>query len=771
MANQASPPPCALFAVPRPRPAPRRLLSLLLTLALVVAGMSPRPAVALPLVSVLTVNSGGDVNASDGVLTLREAILIANGGTAAQGLNRALSAGEMAQLSGCTFSGGLITGGCGAGLPDTIKYSLSITRTILNNTLPALNDDGTAILPTNTIELDFLAASGPATSAFSVFGDDIEIANLLIINLDSLLEGIALYGRRASIHDNVIGTRLGVAGCGTDNIKSRGDRGITIFAQVTSAADANYIFSNTIGCMLRDGIRLLGTDYTRIGVNKQGGAAGNRIGVSKSDEMPVPNGHSGIFIATTSNASGTVPVRYSVIANNTIAGNGGSGILAQGDGSSDPASVSMNTIAGNAIGYLPGQQGLLGNQGYGIRLTNGSYLNRIGGSAAIDANVITANISDGVRIDNSTNNGVMGNFIGSNGILTGSAGNHGYGVSIYGGQDNVIGGYPFLGLNVAGNGIGSNWLGGVLIDNSASNTVIDNDIGWVAGNGRANLGAGIRIRNGSGNLIGSYNGSNEGNRLYFNWDGGVIVDAAQGNTVLSNHVIFNAGPGIMLTGGAAQNTIGGPGLANIISQNSGDGILLMDVLDNTVHFNNIYYSGRHGVSLINGSTRNVVTSTVVMSNTLDGISADSISSTNVWSHLFARGNGGLGIDTNTTGDLGNDINVAPLFIGHTEYLGLATYITGKASPTLSGPFPTTTLVEVYALEAPADPTGYGEGFHYLGSTVTDASGEWQISVAGHHICVTAFQTRKVSGLAGTTTTSGEFALNRCVGTWLPAIRR
>src|SRR5205085_7595353 len=72
----------------------------------------------------LTVNSSADNVISDTVLTLREALLIARGGTGGDGvttgLARKLSVAERAQTSGCTFaslSDNTITGGCGGNQP------------------------------------------------------------------------------------------------------------------------------------------------------------------------------------------------------------------------------------------------------------------------------------------------------------------------------------------------------------------------------------------------------------------------------------------------------------------------------------------------------------------------------------------------------------------------------------------------------------------------------------------------------------------------------
>ncbi|MDW8350938.1 MAG: right-handed parallel beta-helix repeat-containing protein, partial [Anaerolineae bacterium] len=72
-----------------------------------------------PLAGTFTVNSTADTHAYDNFLTLREALLVANGA-----LTGPFSPAEQAQLIGCSFnSSGWITGGCGANIHDTIFFA------------------------------------------------------------------------------------------------------------------------------------------------------------------------------------------------------------------------------------------------------------------------------------------------------------------------------------------------------------------------------------------------------------------------------------------------------------------------------------------------------------------------------------------------------------------------------------------------------------------------------------------------------------------------
>lgn len=113
----------------------RLLISRLFVCPLITVLMGVLIAFALPDAvradGTFTVNSGGDGNpldTRDAVLTLREAIALANNGAGSgAGLGRTLTNGEKAQISGgCTFGGGddnwTITGGCGVGFFDYIGF-------------------------------------------------------------------------------------------------------------------------------------------------------------------------------------------------------------------------------------------------------------------------------------------------------------------------------------------------------------------------------------------------------------------------------------------------------------------------------------------------------------------------------------------------------------------------------------------------------------------------------------------------------------------------
>jgi len=104
----------------------------------------------------LTVNNNLDTNEANNRLTLREALLIARGGTGPEGLNRRLQPGEARQIAGATIIGRWIVSGAGAGFQDTIVFAQTFPGAArdpvtgafhieIESPLPPLDDRGDAV--------------------------------------------------------------------------------------------------------------------------------------------------------------------------------------------------------------------------------------------------------------------------------------------------------------------------------------------------------------------------------------------------------------------------------------------------------------------------------------------------------------------------------------------------------------------------------------------------------------------------------------------------
>ncbi|MEP3479784.1 MAG: cadherin domain-containing protein [Fuerstiella sp.] len=233
----------------------------------------------------------------------------------------------------------------------------------------------------------------------------------------------------------------------------------------------------------------------------------------------------------------------------------------------------------------------------------------VGGTTAADRNVISGNTYGVIVRGTSTGTTVSGNYIGTD--ITGNAllGSVNYGVFVQDtANNNTIGGATSAHANVIAGALTDAvtfWSEGV--DN---NTIQNNEIG-VSADGTTNLGgSGIRVTSGGDNnqildnLIAS--SSQAGIEL----DGAATGNVLQGNIIgtdVSGTQNWGSGEyGILIHGGASNNTIGGvgDGEGNVIAF-SGQNILSFDsgisVQDtstgNTIRGNRIYSSVGIGIDL------------------------------------------------------------------------------------------------------------------------------------------------------------------------------
>lgn len=251
-------------------------------------------------------------------------------------------------------------------------------------------------------------------------------------------------------------------------------------------------------------------------------------------------------------------------ARNVIAGNGGDGILLEGE-------VAFNRIVGNYIGL--GQDGVraLGNGADGVDLNLGPRYNWVGGLASGEGNVVSANGSDGLEL--------------SHGSST---------------QFNQVAGNRF-GLNAAGTAPLPNRANGVSLEDGVDSNSIYNNV--VSGNGTNGIRLYVLITNSQihDNLIGV---------------------GPDGTTPLGNGVnppANQSGHGIFGMGGSQYNLIRN----NVIANNRDQGIRLSNSSDadhngygetyfNTISQNSIYNNGSFGVLL--SSTTNPDTGEVTRAN-------------------------------------------------------------------------------------------------------------------------------------------------------------
>jgi hypothetical protein len=452
-----------------------------------------RPGAEASPDATITVNSVADNDLRDGVLTLREALLLATGDLGVG----ALDSGECGQVSNSTWGPPCsTTDTIGAASGDTIDFTTlasPVALIALGSDLPPL-DEGD----------DTIDASSSSTR-WVVDGEDNWCFQITSNN--NVVKGLEIYDCQAGV---------AISG-GAQNNTVGG----------STQAERNVISGSVYGVEIRDS----GTNGNTV--------KGNYIGTDPSGTVGIPN-QDGVFIwlhAQNNTIGGSGPGE-----GNVISGNDGHGVeivlTATGTGTG-------NLVKGNYIGTDASGTVAVPNL-YGVGIRDGAQNNTIGGSGPGERNVISGNDSHGVEIAGwpAENNTVKGNFIGTDSSGTVAVANH-IGVSIHQARDNTVGGSgPGEGNVISGNdeeGVlisgadtDGNAVKGNFIGTDASGTVaVPNDEGVYISSGAQN------------NTIGS-TGAGEGNLIAFNDGRGVGVSAPDttGNTIRGNSIHSNGGKGI-----------------------------------------------------------------------------------------------------------------------------------------------------------------------------------------------------------------------------------
>ncbi len=231
-------------------------------------------------------------------------------------------------------------------------------------------------------------------------------------------------------------------------------------------------------------------------------------------------------------------------------------------------------IAGNIVGAdLSGSRRL--PNGIGV-LISGSSGNTIGGLTLGERNLLSGNMSVGVRISgpNASQNLVVGNLIGTDGTGQMSLGNGFDGVFIDNAADNTVGGSTTSAANVIsgnrssgiqlfGGGATRNQVLGNFIGPSASGTELGGD-----GTGPRNSAVGVFLNDAPGNTIGGEDPS-AGNVIAYTTQVGVQLNGnlARGNLIARNTIRDNRDVGIAAQLGVLNTIpVRGP-IANLFERN------------------------------------------------------------------------------------------------------------------------------------------------------------------------------------------------------------
>jgi hypothetical protein len=238
-----------------------------------------------------------------------------------------------------------------------------------------------------------------------------------------------------------------------------------------------------------------------------------------------------------------------------------------------------NHVAGNYIG-TDGNTALP-NGAAGLIVDAASVNNTIGGTVAVDRNLVSGGASRGITISGSGTNGnvIEGNFIGTNAAGTSAIPNQLDGVLVVNGATgNTTGGTAPGSVNL----ISGNNAAGVDITAATQNTIAGNLIGTDASGTRAVANQkGVGLGGGApGNFVGGTIPAAR-NVISGNTDRGVVIGASgsDGNVVEGNLIgldsagtgpLANGFGGVLVFNNATGNVIGGPapGAGNVIAYNA-----------------------------------------------------------------------------------------------------------------------------------------------------------------------------------------------------------
>ncbi|GMR13182.1 MAG: hypothetical protein BMS9Abin29_1384 [Gemmatimonadota bacterium] len=435
--------------------------------------------------------------------------------------------------------------------------------------------------------------------------------------------GISVQGA-GSDHTIIENNLIGLAANGNDPL-GNGDDGVFLTSSADNVIGGTNDFSlgvrrgNVISNNRGDGIQIDGTSSQRNQI------LGNYIGTNEVGSTARANTGNGIFVSNAPNNTigGALNPSAGLSPGNVIAANGGDGIEIARLGATN------NEILGNLIGVDAGGLIDMGNTGMGVLISNAPG-NTVGGENQpalnlIRRNVISGNELDGIQIRGPTarDNKILGNYIGLDqtgrslpqGTPALPAGQRD-GVFISRAPDNTVGG-PTAGFR---NVIAGNAGRGVTISGSdaSGNTVVGNYIGTDEAGVQAigNGGAGVLINQADSNRVGAATarpGEGPGNVISGNWTsrrrtapfaspvGGAVHiqgDTAQGNLVQGNLIglqsdgtsaLPNRSAGVLITGNAAHNSIGGTAanLANRIAHNLRGGVIVESGIGNSILSNSM----------------------------------------------------------------------------------------------------------------------------------------------------------------------------------------
>ena len=570
-------------------------------------------------------------------------------------------------------------------------------------------------------------------------------------------------GANNAVYYNIIG--LGVDGATT---VPNGRHGVVIY----DGANNTFVYQNLIAGNTESGVVIDGNGNAATANNN---IIGNWIGINVANQ-PRPNGSHGvdIFGGATGNAVGGTLAAY----RNIISGNGIDGIRIEG------SATSGNRVENNHIGTNIAGDAAVANGNNGVFIV-GAPSNTVGGLTANHRNVISGNGNNGILFDaaTATGNTIQGNYVGLNAAGDAAVPNADEGVDLSDAPGNLVGGDTAGARNV----ISGNGQDGVLLigADTTGNFVSGNYIGTNAAGDAAvpNGRTGVYVDNAAAtNDIGGAT-SDWGNVISGNTEDGIYLtdNGTDLNRITFNYIGTNAAGdaavpngdrGVQVESGASFTWIGDVGQGNVISGNTGDGIIIADFLslgtsDNYVIENLIGVAADGTTPLGNGANGvhiDPVADTLIATNTIahnawDGVLLEPTSLTgNSIVGNSIHSNGQLGIDLGNDGPTINDGGDGDT--GPNNLLNYPVIDSAVIAPpwitvnyTIDAPSGNY-VVHFFSNPSGTDPSGYGEGeaFEYQDPIAHPGGSASYIAVFSGFVTdeLTATLTEGVVGTYGST---------------------
>jgi hypothetical protein len=508
--------------------------------------------------------------------------------------------------------------------------AISRTVTIDGRSAPTYASGGPPV-----VEIDCKAHAGLRFAAGS------RGSQLLALAVDDATgSGVTLDASSVTLDDNYIGLNLTGA--------AFGNHGPGVYASPTSSKNfiglnrsgASGVVANVISANKGSGIVLLGSSHNTV--------VSNHIGTNPAGTSAIANGGDGISIIGKSDSNdiggtefvdtatgqannptgdkGTVtPVFVVPPLGNLISGNSQNGVMIDTDSE-------YNVLNGNFIGTTANGDAAIGNAGNGVWIHRANK-NLLAGCKFVNNpfvyyNVVSGNGKNGLRITDSNNITVQGNFFGIGANNTAIVRNRLDGIRVDGSSANTqVGGVIPLGNVSSGNR-----RNGIDVTGTAKGFITFNTFGGLlAFKGAApNGNDGLLITSTGGDNLARTNvfsgNRNNGVELAGNASGVTIDPDIVGLTTNGGAALPNGGDGLLIDGAAHDNVIGGSRRSvipqNTFSGNASYGLAIVGRAHNNRVFSSFIGTGILGLKPLGNKKGGVLIGGKAYSNSIGNVSSN-----------------------------------------------------------------------------------------------------------------------------------------------------